>query len=216
VSYSPIHGIEEIRRRNREKSRSYYYRHHEKVLDEARAYREQNTEKIRAARKTWKKAPRNPERSREYSRQWRIRHLEHAREMARISAKKNFKKKLPKIVEAQNRRYESDDLFRLRRILRAGLRQALYRRKAQKGHESVTSLVGCDLAFLRDRLAAQAAPGTNWRDGKLYHVDHVRPLASFDLLDLEQRRAALHYTNLRLLPAAENLRKGARVEAASV
>ena len=51
----------------------------------------------------------------------------------------------------------------------------------------------------------------NWQhDG--WHIDHIRPCASFDLADLEQQRQCFHYTNLQPLWAADNIRKGAKYE----
>ena len=41
-----------------------------------------------------------------------------------------------------------------------------------------------------------------------WHVDHIRPCASFDLTDEEQVRKCFHYTNLQPLWAKDNLRKG--------
>lgn len=71
--------------------------------------------------------------------------------------------------------------------------------------------VGCSSAELRAHIEAQFLPGMGWHNRHLWHVDHIRPLASFDLTDAEQRRAANHYTNLRPLWAEDNLAKGAKV-----
>lgn len=47
-----------------------------------------------------------------------------------------------------------------------------------------------------------------------WHIDHIRPLASFDLRDPDQVKAACHFSNLQPLWAAENIRKGARIAVA--
>ena len=61
-----------------------------------------------------------------------------------------------------------------------------------------------------DHLEKQFQPGMSWDnhgyDG--WHVDHIRPCASFDLTDEEQVRKCFHYTNLQPLWAKDNLRKG--------
>lgn len=48
----------------------------------------------------------------------------------------------------------------------------------------------------------------NWGE---WHVDHIRPLASFDLEDSADLAMACHYTNLQPLWAKENLAKGNRI-----
>ena len=45
--------------------------------------------------------------------------------------------------------------------------------------------------------------------GKL-HVDHIRPISSFDVLCYVELLKACNYNNLQLLPASENLAKGAK------
>lgn len=87
---------------------------------------------------------------------------------------------------------------------------ALIAMGAQKSASSI-ELIGCTIAELRQHLEAQFIDGMNWdnygRNG--WHVDHIRPCASFDLTDPEQQRQCFHHSNLQPLWAADNIRKGA-------
>lgn len=106
-------------------------------------------------------------------------------------------------------RYAKDPQFKVGVLLRNRISAALQGR-AQAA--STSDLVGCDLATLRLHLEAQFVDGMTWdnygRTG--WHVDHIRPCASFDLSDPEQQRACFHFTNLQPLWAVDNCRKGAR------
>ena len=43
-----------------------------------------------------------------------------------------------------------------------------------------------------------------------WHIDHIRPCASFDLTDLEQQKECFNYSNLQPLWSEDNLIKGDR------
>lgn len=77
---------------------------------------------------------------------------------------------------------------------------------------SAVRLLGCTIPELRLHLESQFQPGMSWANWSRagWHIDHIRPLVSFDLSDPSQCAAACHYTNLRPLWAVENMRKGAR------
>lgn len=66
------------------------------------------------------------------------------------------------------------------------------------------------MAAFKVYLESLFQPGMVWEnygnDG--WHIDHVRPLSSFDLLDPVQFSQACHYTNLQPLWAKDNLSKG--------
>lgn len=69
------------------------------------------------------------------------------------------------------------------------------------------SLVGCSPSFLRDHIAKQFAPGMSFENYGKWHVDHIRPCASFDLNDPEQLAECFNWRNLQPLWASDNLRK---------
>lgn len=95
---------------------------------------------------------------------------------------------------------------RLRKRLDAALKSA----KTQKAH-SVLDLIGCTPEHLMKHLEAQFSPGMNWNNRADWHIDHIRPCASFDLTDPDQQKACFHFTNLRPLSKEANASKHARL-----
>lgn len=74
------------------------------------------------------------------------------------------------------------------------------------------SLIGCTGEELKLHLEAQFLPLMDWSNygPKGWHIDHIRPCASFDLSDPAQQKECFHYTNLQPLWSEENTSKGAR------
>lgn len=77
----------------------------------------------------------------------------------------------------------------------------------------ILELCGISLAGLREHIAKQFKPGMSWANYGFdtWHIDHIRPCASFDLRDPEQQKKCFHYTNLQPLWAKDNLHKGSRL-----
>lgn len=72
--------------------------------------------------------------------------------------------------------------------------------------------LGCNFDFAIKWIEQQFAPGMSWQTwGADWHIDHVQPLSSFDIMTKNGEMAACHYTNLRPLPASENRKKSAKV-----
>jgi len=82
----------------------------------------------------------------------------------------------------------------------------------QKAGSAVREL-GCTIDELKAYLELKFKPGMTWDNWSMHgwHIDHIKPLASFDLTDREQFKEACHYTNLQPLWAEENLSKGAKL-----
>lgn len=77
-------------------------------------------------------------------------------------------------------------------------------RKAAKTEE----LLGCSVADACAHIAAQFLPGMSWENHGKWHIDHIRPCASFDdLNDPAQQRECCHFSNLQPLWAADNIAK---------
>ena len=98
--------------------------------------------------------------------------------------------------------------------LEANLRARLYVaiKNNYKAGSAVSDL-GCTVEELRAYLGRLFSPGMTWWNWGVYgwHIDHVKPLASFDLTDREQFKEACHYTNLQPLWAEDNLSKGSKI-----
>ncbi len=104
--------------------------------------------------------------------------------------------------EYQKKRREGDLQYRLRGNLRARLRMAI--RQKNRGGSAIRDL-GCSVAELLGRLESQFSEGMSWDNyGECWEIDHIIPLASWDLTDPEQCGKACHYSNLRPMLVQEN------------
>lgn len=109
------------------------------------------------------------------------------------------------------RRYATDPDFKIKKLLRNRLWDALKASGAKKS-KSALKLVGCTIPFLKDYLAEKFDSKMSWDNYGDWHIDHIIPCNQFDLkLEQEQQRC-FHYTNLQPLWAAENFSKGAKFE----
>jgi hypothetical protein len=78
---------------------------------------------------------------------------------------------------------------------------------------STEELLGCSFDVFVEHLQSQFKDGMSWdnRGRTGWHIDHIRPCASFDLSDPDQQRQCFHYTNMQPLWAADNFSKGSRI-----
>jgi hypothetical protein len=100
--------------------------------------------------------------------------------------------------------------FKLRGVLRARVRAAITRSSGAKSRKT-TRLIGCSIERLRQHLEAQFTEGMTWDNHGEWHIDHIKPCASFDLANEAQQRECFNYTNLQPLWAKDNLSKGAKI-----
>lgn len=83
-------------------------------------------------------------------------------------------------------------------------------RKAMLGINRSTStlkLIGCSIEELISHIESKFIAGMSWTNYGEWHIDHIKPLNSFDLTDPVQLSAACNYRNLQPLWAEDNIRK---------
>lgn len=96
--------------------------------------------------------------------------------------------------------------FYRKNSLRVRLRNRVSKALRQQKVAKVASVeaYGIDVKAIAEHLGPCPGDLADW------HIDHVRPLCSFDLSDPEQLLAAFHPTNHQWLTTEANLRKGSK------
>jgi len=90
---------------------------------------------------------------------------------------------------------------------RASLRQFLF-----ADNERFNDKIGCTNTDLRKYLEKQFVNGMTWDNhGTLWHLDHYYPISKAYDHSSEAYLKALHYTNLRPILCADNLKKNANI-----
>ncbi len=107
-----------------------------------------------------------------------------------------------------NTRRRTDPAFRAMRLCRASFTK-WFKSKGYHKYGHVSELLGCSFKELCQHLESQFKPGMTWENQGYYgwHIDHIKPLASFDPLNPEHLKEAWHYTNMQPLWAKENFTK---------
>lgn len=78
---------------------------------------------------------------------------------------------------------------------------------------SALRLLGCSIDQFRVHLQSKFRDGMAWNNhGTIWHIDHIKPCASFNLTNHNEQANCFHYSNMQPLLVLENLRKGDRCQ----
>lgn len=138
---------------------------------------------------------RNREKKLEYAKTWRIKNIEKRRLYQKLYLRE--KRKDPQFKAIQNARVRINTALSERGLWKKG---------------RTVELIGIDTKKLAEYIESKFLEGMSWDNRNLWHIDHIRPLNSFDLTDKEQQKLAFNYMNLQPLWARENLVKGSKSE----
>ena len=134
---------------------------------------------------------------------------ERARHRNMMRSRQERKERSRQHVEWVKKKRREDPAFKTVRNLRSRLYCAVVRAQAGQKTASAAELIGCTPQALVAYLEALFQPGMSWDNYALdgWHIDHIRPCASFDLTDPAQQRECFHHTNLQPLWAKDNREK---------
>lgn len=132
--------------------------------------------------------------------------LQKKADTATYLASDEHKQKKKDIVNNYHKeRKQRDPLYKLTITLRGRLCTAI--KKNYKSGSAVRDL-GCSIAELKIYLEAKFTKKMTWENhGKVWHVDHIIPLSTFDLSNREELLKAVHYTNLQPMIIRDNISK---------
>ena len=129
--------------------------------------------------------------------------------IAIISGSRLNKGKTKSCVKCSRRRSPRKAHHKLIQRYRTRTSMAFSRQSAGKTKKTI-ELLGCDAEFLASHLASLFLDGMSIENYGEWHIDHIRPICSFDLNDPDQVAQCFHYTNLQPLWKWDNLSKGGK------
>ena len=135
-------------------------------------------------------------------------HREANREKIAARKKAYREANLDKLSASQKAYKANNPQAKAAAVLRTRICIALRAADASKSARTF-ELLGASIEKVRAHLESQFKLGMSWDNWSLHgwHVDHIKPCASFDLTDPEQQKACFHYSNLQPLWAKDNFSK---------
>jgi Prasinovirus endonuclease VII len=192
--------------------RAYYARNRKKKCAQQRLRNRKNPKKTR---RYWRLKGAEyrrkfPARWIKYHADYRARHRDERR-LYQSRWKRDERRRCPEKVRARARNAGPDR--QLAQRMRARIYGALKFNQCTKG-AATKALIGTSWKHLKAHLEAQFKPGMSWDNyGPVWHVDHVRPCAAFDLSRKSEQKKCFSFKNLQPLWARDNLIKHAKIAA---
>jgi len=176
-------------------------------------YRLKNLEKLKKQnnelkKKKWKEDLEFRKKSTERHKKWREKNKEYRKEYLKKYDKNRTKEQKLKHYQARKKRIEKNISEKMAGLIRRRILLAL--KGTFKSSNSLKLTGAPNWEFVWKHLESTFKPGMTKENHGLWHIDHIRPCASFDLTKPEEQLKCFHYTNLQALWADENFSKGAK------
>jgi hypothetical protein len=196
-----IKYYEDNREKAKEYSIKYYEDNREKLIQDRAKRHAANPEKSKASLRKYYEA--NREKRIENSTKWQA-----ANPKKQVATMAKWRSANPELVKAQGRRSyakkKADPVYLMARRVRARMYMAL-REKGFRKESTTAKMLGCSWEKFTKHIESQFTDGMSWDNRSEWHLDHVLPLSCATTIEGLEKLS--HYTNIRPLWAAENLRK---------
>ena len=171
--------------------KKYHDAHKEEGKEYKRIYNIINRKSVLSQKKCYREE--HKEEIKKYMQEYRITHRNKIRKERR---------------DYYHSKYGSDLNFTIEHNLRSRIGKVL---KYNKKLFRTIELVNCTIEFLKKYLENKFVNGMTWNNYGKWHIDHIRPCASFDLSKPIEQLKCFHYTNLQPLWAKDNLEKSDKI-----
>jgi len=146
----------------------------------------------------------------------REKNLERYREIAKKSRLKHIVRRRKEVVAYDKKRYQNDPEYKMVKNIRRRVLLGLKDADITKNKPTLELLQAESWPQVHQWIESKFEEGMSWsnhgaikgNDKDKWHIDHKKPLASFNLSDPEQLKEAFHYQNLQPLWGPHNLSKG--------
>ena len=113
--------------------------------------------------------------------------------------------------EWERERYATNLPYRIKHITSTRIHEALKTYQVLKKDRTIEYL-GCSIGDYCNYLELKFDDKMNWNNqGDYWHIDHIKPIAAFDLNNEEELYKCFHYTNTQPMEALENRLKSDKI-----
>jgi len=154
----------------------------------------------------------NKERLDEYYKEWTKNKKEHRKEYLKQYREKN-KEKIKEVKRTyQKEKRHTDPIYKLISNFRTAIYIVLKENKLDK-YTNYFNMVGYSAEQLKKHLEEQFTDGMNWENYGEWHIDHIKPISSFefDSSEDEQFKVCWSLDNLQPMWGIENIKKGNKI-----
>ena len=203
----------------KEQQKKYYEENADKIKEYNKKYKEDNSDKVKECNKKYQKD--NADKLKEYAKKYYEENADNFKEYA----KKYYEENADKINEC-NKKYKEDNKcdhnkrigdcricnlpLYLINIQRGQIRRCLKLSNQNKTKSSIEYL-GCDVNYFKEYLQKKMDIYNETAEIKMdfsnIHIDHIKPVSSFNLDEGDEFLDCCNYTNLQPLLIKDNLSK---------